>query len=270
VTELWATSQATANRTTLRPAPDDDRASPARPLGPAAAGSQRPSPSDDPACTTVAWSGSSSAPCAALAALGAGVELIACEHRPTDRTTAALHLGAIAATVGRPCGCKPQLAATGRRVAPGELFGWAYDRPTGRLLHNVDDTAWSWQPRRRGRNRPRPGYGPFASIAGQPEDGVWFDDLNDLEWGFACWLVPGGATDRDAQAIARLTVLIDQVLLARTGNDSEAFHCELHGGPNHSAVVGYDAWTVRTSPRRIVVIRAAASTSGADGTRTQR
>jgi hypothetical protein len=218
----------------------------------------------------VAWSGPSRALCAALAALDAGVEFIACEHPPTGRTAAALHLDAMAATVGRPCGCEPQLAATGRRVAPAELFGWAYDRPTGRLLRNVDDTPWSWQPRRGARNRARPGYGPFAPIAGPPEQSVWFDDLNNLEWGFACWLVPAGATDRDAQAIAGLTVLIDHVLLARPGNDSEAFHWELHGGPNHVAVVGYDAWTVRTSPRRIVVIRAAAPTSGADGTRTQR
>jgi hypothetical protein len=212
-------------------------------------------PVADPGCISVEWSGASRGVVNTLAALGAGVEFIATEHQPNHRTAASLHLPAFAATVRRACGCEASLAATGQPVGPAELFGWAYERPTGRLLRSVPYTPSSWLPERRRSDPRRLDYGPFAPIGGTPQDRVWFTNLNDLKWGFTCLLVPAAAPEQNAQAIAGMTTLIDHVLLSRPGDADEAFHWDLHPGSSAAELVGYDAWTVRTSPGRIIVIR---------------
>jgi hypothetical protein len=204
----------------------------------------------------VEWTGRAATIVHRLGELGSGVGFIACEHAPSSAAARDLHYGALISAFGvGPFHHGRFGRATETRIGMNELFGWAYDREAQRLLRPADNDSANSAQVRRWEGQSAPGYGPFVSPAGDDDHLVWIDDLWSLQDGFACLLLSPRASPSIATEIEALAQKVDKLILGSPADDVEAFRWQLADIREHSGFVGYDAWTVRTSSQRIVVVR---------------
>jgi len=198
----------------------------------------------------------------ALAALRCGVEMVACKHLPSRASPLAMHRAALDAVYAEGDSAR-DFSATAQRIGADELFGWAYDRLERRLLRVADDVDAVAAQAGRWVSGGVAGYGPFRWVSGDtgPDGLVWIDDRRWSEWGFACLVLPARVSDADALRIEALIALVDKVVLSAPSDPAEAFRWELHPYGDDAVVPGYDVWTVRAAPDRIVVVRSVAGPS---------
>ena len=79
--------------------------------------------------------------------------------------------------------------------------------------------------------------------------------------GSHAWCYRPACLDADALRIEALIALVDKVVLSAPSDPAEAFRWELHPYGDDAVVPGYDVWTVRAAPDRIVVVRSVAGPS---------